>query len=86
MARLTFGRTVTTTICDVDYIDQNNDKQHAIVELFGDYDMISATTPCKKALNAKGCIVTDVKHKSFYGKMSIEQFAELCEKSNEQEW
>lgn len=86
MARTTFARTVVQTICEVTYIDQNNEKKSTEVTLFGDYDMGTAQGPAIRKLNAKGGVVTTVKHKSFYGKMDIVKFAENCEKSNFKEW
>ena len=86
MARTTFARTVVTTICEVNYIDQNNEKQNAEVELFGNYDIGTAQKPAIKKLNAKGGVVLEVKHRSFYGSMSLEKFAELCDKKNFKEW
>lgn len=86
MARLKIARTIVKTICDVQYIDQNNDKQEGTIELFGDYDFERAQRAAKKVLNAKGCIVTNVRYQSFYGSMSIEKFAEECEKTNYKEY
>ena len=86
MARTTFARTVVVTICEVTYIDQNNEQQKAELELYGDYDLVTAQRAAIKKLNAKGGIVTSVKHRSFFGKMSIEKFAELCDKSQFKEW
>lgn len=86
MARTTFARTVVKTICDVKYIDRNNEEKSAEVVLFGDYDMETAQKPAVKKLNAKGGVVTAVRHESFYGKMNIEKFAEMCDKTNYEEW
>lgn len=86
MARLTIGRTIVQTICEVKYIDKNNDKKEGTVTLYGDYDIETAQKPAIKALNAKGGVVLELKHKSFYGKMSLEKFAEFCEKTNHKEW
>lgn len=86
MARTTFSRTVVQTICEVTYIDQNNDKKDGTVTLFGEYDLAHAQKPAIKKLNAKGGIVTHVKYRSFYGSMGIEQFAEHCNKKNYKEW
>lgn len=86
MARTTFARTVVQTICEVDYIDQDNDQKHAQLTLYGDYDLGTAQRAAIKKLNAKGAIVTDVHHKSFYGSMNIEEFAKYCNKKNFKEW
>ena len=86
MARTTFARTVVQTICEVDYIDQNNDRKQTEVILYGDYDMETAQKPAVKKLNAKGGVVTRIKHRSFYGSMSIEDFAQNCSKKNFKEW
>lgn len=86
MARTTFARTVVQTICEVRYIDQNNNEQNDTITLYGDYDLGTAQRAAIKKLNAKGGIVTSVKHKSFYGSMNIEKFAEYCEKTNFKEW
>ena len=86
MARLKIARTVVKTFCECQYIGQNNDKQEAEIVLYGDYDIETAQRACKKVLNAKGCIVTNVKHESFYGSMSLEKFANECEKTNHKEW
>ena len=86
MARTTFARTVVQTICEVDYIDQNNDRKQTEVILYGDYDMETAQKPAVKKLNAKGGVVTHIKYRSFYGSMSIEDFAQNCSKKNFKEW
>ena len=86
MARTTFARTVVQTICEVNYIDQNNEQQKGEVTLFGDYDIGTAQKPAIKKLNAKGGVVLSVKHKSFYGSMGIEEFAQHCTKKNFKEW
>ena len=84
--RATFARTVVITYCEVQYIDQNNNVHKDTVKLFGNHTLETAQNAARKKLNAKGCIVESVRHKSFYGKMSIEQFAKYCEKSDEKEW
>jgi hypothetical protein len=86
MARTTFSRTVVQTHCEVKYIDQDNEKQQATITLFGDYDLGTAQRPAIKALNAKGGIVTSVSHTSFYGSMTLEDFAKYCDKKNFKEW
>ena len=86
MARTTFARTVVQSICEVTYIDQNNDKKKATVILYGDYDIGTAQRPAIKKLNAKGGVVEGIKHRSFYGSMNIEDFAKHCDKKNFKEW
>ena len=75
MARTTFSRTVVMTHCEVTYIDQDNEKKKGTVILYGDYDIETAQRPAIKKLGAKGGIVEEVHHTSFYGSMNIEQFA-----------
>lgn len=84
--RATFARTVVITYCDTEWIDQNNGIHRDNIKLYGNHTLDSAQNAARKKLNAKGCIVHKVKHKSFYGKMSIEEFAKHCEKSDEKEW
>lgn len=87
MARTTFARTVVTTHCEVDYIDQNNNRKHEDdLKLLGNYDLETAQKPAIKKLNAKGGVVLKVWHSSYYGKMSIEDFDKYCQKTNETEW
>lgn len=86
MARTTFARTVVQTHCEVNYIDQNNERKSDTVILFGDYDLGTAQKPAIKKLNAKGGVVLAVHHTSFYGSMSIEDFAKHCNKKNFKEW
>ena len=87
MARTTFGRTIVTTHCEVNYIDQNNErKTEADLKLLGDYDLETAQKPAIKKLNAKGGVVLNVWHTSYYGKMSIEDFDKYCTKTNYKEW
>ena len=86
MARTTFSRTVVKTICEVTYIDQNNDTQEAKIELFGNYDLQGAQKPAIKALNAKGGVVRKIHHKSYYGSMTLEKFDKFCDKKNYKEW
>lgn len=86
MARTTFARTVVQTICEVNYIDQNNAQQNTEVVLYGDYNIDTAQKPAVKKLNAKGGVVLSVRHRSFYGSMNIEKFAQNCDKKNFKEW
>lgn len=86
MARLSFGRTVVQTICEVTYYDENNDKKHEDVLVYGDYDIDSAPTGVEKILGHRRFVIDSVRHKSFYGRITFEKFAEVCEKTNEKEW
>lgn len=86
MARTTFARTVVKTHCKVHYIDQNNDEQNTTVTLFGDYDINTAQRPAIKQLNAKGGVVLEVSHSSYYGSMSIQEFDKNCSKRDFKEW
>lgn len=86
MARTSIARTVIKTICEVQYVDDNNDTKEAVVEVYGDYDINSAQNAVRKKLNNNRLIVERVRHESFYGKMTLEKFAQECEKSNRKEW
>ena len=86
MARTSFGRTVIKTICEVRYYDSDNEKQTTEIELYGDYDYDTARKPLCSILGTTRLIVENIRHKSFYGKMTFEDFAKVCEKSNEKEW
>ena len=86
MARTTFARTVITTICEVKYVDENNDVKTATIELLGEYDLDRAQNAAKKKMGNKRLLVEKVSYKSFYGTMSIEKFVENCEKSKFKEW
>lgn len=85
--RLTFSRTIVKTYCEVTYIDQNNDKQTVHdLELLGDYDLATAQKPAIKKLNARGGVVTAIRHTSYYGTITIEDFDKYCTKTNHKEW
>lgn len=87
MARNSFGRTVIMTICEVRYVDENNEVQKGTVTVYGNYNLNSAQNAARKALNNNRVIVESVKHKSFYGTISMESFAKNCESiTNEKEW
>ena len=86
MARTSFSRTVVKTHCDVRFVDQNNDIQLQHVVLYGNYDENSAYGACKRELNAKGVIIDEIKHESYYGTMTLKDFDKNCEKSNWKEW
>lgn len=86
MARNSISRTVVKTYCEVKFVDDNNDIQETEIMLWGDYSIDGAQNAARKVLENNRLIVESVRHESFYGKMSMEQFAELCEKSKEKEW
>lgn len=86
MARTTFGRTVVKTICDVRYVDSENDVQTTTVTLWGNYDKDHAYNPCRRKLNTKGLIIDEVRHQSYYGKMHLSVYDKYCEKENYKEW
>lgn len=86
MARLTFARTIVKTKCETVWFDQNNIKHTDTVVLFGDYDLQTAQSAVKKKLNAKGALVTEVSHMSYYGSVSVEKFDKICDKKDFKEW
>ena len=87
MARKTFSRTVVKTICEVDFVDKNNETPtNETVELYGDYNISAAHRAVLEKLDALGVIITSIRHESFFGSMSIELFARYCEKKNYKEW
>ena len=86
MARTSIGRTVIETICEVQFVDENNDVREDTITVYGDYDINSAQNAVRKKLNNNRLIVERVTHRSFYGKMTLEKFAQECEKSNRKEW
>lgn len=86
MARNSFARTVVKTICEVKFVDENNDVQSTTVEIFGNYTIDGAQNAARKTLKNNRLIVESVKHTSYYGKMTLEQFDQICEKSNFKEW
>lgn len=86
MARTSIGRTVIQTICEVQFVDENNDVREDTITIFGDYDINSAQNAARKKLENNRVIVESVRHKSFYGTMTLEKFAEDCEKTNFKEW
>lgn len=86
MARTSFARTVVITHCDVRYVDENNNVNKTEIDLFGDYDIVTAQGAAKRALNAKGAIVENISHTSYYGRMSLQEFDKHCEKTNVKEW
>lgn len=86
MAKTSFARTVVKTICEVKYVDENNDVQNATIELYGDYNIDGAQNAARKKLENNRLVVAKVTHKSYYGKMSMQDFEKYCEKANFKEW
>ena len=86
MARTSFARTVILTFCEAEYVTQTNDVKKGLIKLFGDYDLEHAQNAVKRQLNAKGVIVKKVSHVSYYGTMSMEEFAQNCVKTKFKEW
>lgn len=86
MARTTFSRTITETICEVKYIDEHNDIKTGEVVLYADYDINGAQNAARRKLKNSRLLVEKVRHKSYYGSMTTEQFAKSCTKSNLKEW
>lgn len=86
MARTSISRTVVKTICNVIYIDSENERKETEISFYGDYDMEHANPVVMRLLKAKGAIITDIRHESFYGTMSLEKFAKYCEHTNEKDW
>ena len=80
------SRTIVMTYCDVTWIAQDNSKHTDTIKLYGNYTLTSAQGAVKKKLNAKGVLVDEVRHESFYGTMAMEKFAKYCEKANKKEW
>ena len=86
MARLSFGRTVIETICEVTYYDKENVEQHIVVNVYGNYNIENAVKPVAEVLGTNRFIIDKIKHASFYGRMTFEDFAKVCTKTNEKEW
>jgi hypothetical protein len=86
MARLSFGRTVIQTVCEVMYYNENNEKRNATVTVYGNYNMDNVIKPISEQLGTKRFVVETIKHKSFYGKITLDDFAKHCQKTNEKEW
>ena len=86
MARNSIARTIVQTFCEVEYVDENNNIIPTTVKLWGNYSLDTAQNAVRKALENNRVIVKTVRHTSFYGKMTMEEFAKLCEKSNERNW
>lgn len=78
MARGTFGRTVVKTFCEVRYVDENNDVKDGEVLLWGDYDIFGAQNAARKRTGNKRLVVKAVRHESFYGVISLEDFEANC--------
>lgn len=86
MARTTFSRTITETICEVKYIDEHNDIKTGEVVLYADYDINGAQNAARRKLKNNRLIVEKVRHRSYYGSITSEEFAKVCSKSNLKEW
>ena len=86
MARTSFGRTVIKTICEVTYYDKENVEQHTTVDIYGNYSIENAVKPVKESLGTNRFVIDSIKHVSFYGRMTFEDFSKVCTKSNEKEW
>lgn len=86
MARTSISRTVVKTICDAKVIAENNDIIAQEIVLYGDYDENTAQRAARKMLRNERILVESVKHESFYGTMSLEDFANNCTKKNRKEW
>jgi len=86
MARTSISRTVVKTICEVKIVDKNNDINEATIVVFGDYDIDGAQRAVRKKLKNERVLVESIKHESFYGTMTLEDFANNCTKKNRKEW
>lgn len=86
MARTSISRTVIKTICDAKVIDENNDIVKQEIVLFGDYDENTAQRAARKMLHNERILVESVSHESFYGTMTLEDFANNCTKKNRKVW
>ena len=86
MARTSISRTIIKTICDAKVVDNNNDIHEQVIILFGDYDENTAQRAARKMLQNERILVESVRHESFYGTMSLEDFAKNCKKKNERNW
>lgn len=86
MARTSFGRTVVKTICEVTFYDLCNTKQNTEVVVYGNYNLDTAVKPVAEVLGTKRFVINEIRHSSFYGKMTFEEFAKVCTKSQEKEW
>jgi hypothetical protein len=86
MARTSISRTVVKTICEVKIVDKNNDIHEDTIVVFGDYDIDGAQRAVRKKLKNERVLVESIKHESFYGTMTLEDFANNCTKKNRKEW
>lgn len=86
MARETIARTIYETICEVEFVDKNNNTKTGTLTLYGNYDVYGALNPARRKMGTKRLIVKSVSHRSYYAKMSFEKFANLSEKENVKEW
>lgn len=70
-------RTVTVTLCECLYVDENNDTHKADVKLYGDYsNLIRATNACKKKLNRTRVLVKNIRQEEYSVSMPMETFLE----------
>ena len=86
MARTSISRTVVKTICEVKIVDKNNDIHEDTIVVFGDYDIDGAQRAVRKKLKNERVLVESIRHESFYGTMTLEDFANNCTKKNRKEW
>lgn len=86
MARTSISRTVVKTICEVKIVDKNNDIHEDTIVVFGDYDIDGAQRAVRKKLKNERVLVESIRHESFYGTMTLENFANNCTKKNRKEW
>lgn len=68
------------------YYNENNEKRNATVTVYGNYNMDNVIKPISEQLGTKRFVVETIKHKSFYGKITLDDFAKHCQKTNEKEW
>lgn len=86
MARTSISRTVVKTICEVKIVDKNNDIHEDTIVVFGDYDIDGAQRAVRKKLKNERVLVESIRHESFYGTMTLEDFANNCTQKNRKEW
>lgn len=86
MARTSISRTVVKTICEVKIVDKNNDIHEDTIVVFGDYDIDGAQRAVRKKLKNERVLVESISHESFYGTMTLEDFANNCTKKNRKAW
>ena len=67
-------------------MDENNNINAQTVVVFGDYDIDKAQRAVRKQLRNERVLVESIRHESFYGTMTLEDFANNCTKKNRKEW